>query len=49
MIPITSYQSARLLSYVAWTLSVSPGCMVTRQCAGVALIATSQETAPAGS
>ena len=49
MIPITSYQSAELTSYVAFTLNVSPACSLTRQSVGVAPIATSHETAPAGS
>jgi hypothetical protein len=49
MIPITSYQSARPVSYVAATLNLSPACNLTRQPAGVAPIETSHDTAPAGS
>ena len=49
MIPIASYQDARLESYVAETSSTSPRLTPTRQSAGVASIATSHDTAPAGS
>src|SRR4051794_23390807 len=49
MIPIDSYQEARLESYVADTLSVSPGLTATFQSGLVAVIATSHDTAPAGS
>ena len=49
MIPIDSYQDARLESYVADTLSTSPFLTATRQFGRVAVIATSHDTAPAGS
>src|SRR3954467_6348241 len=49
MIPIDSYQEARLESYVAETSSVSPALTATFQSGLVAVIATSHDTAPAGS
>ncbi len=49
MIPITSYQEALLVSYVALTLRTSPCLTAIRQSGRVPAIATSQETAPAGS
>src|SRR4051794_7167717 len=49
MIPIDSYHEARLESYVAETSSVSPGLSATFQSGLVAVIATSHDTAPAGS
>src|SRR3954447_22246627 len=49
MIPIDSYHDARRLSYVAETDSTSPFLTPTRQPGGVASIATSHDTAPAGS
>ena len=49
MIAIASYHEARDVSYVPWTERMSPLRTRTRQLAGVAVIATSHETAPAGS
>jgi hypothetical protein len=49
MIPIDSYHEARMASYVAETSSTSPRLTPTRQSCGVASIATSHDTAPAGS
>src|SRR3954447_16351574 len=49
MIPIDSHQEARLVSYVALVDSTSPLLTFTRQFLGVPVIATSQDTAPAGS
>jgi hypothetical protein len=49
MIPIASYQDARLESYVAVVDNTSPALTPTRHSGGVTSIATSHETAPAGS
>src|SRR3954467_1845881 len=49
MIPIDSHHEARLVSYVALVQSVSPLWICTRQSRRVPLIATSHDTAPAGS
>src|SRR5947208_9371802 len=49
MIPMTSYHEEREVSYVAETLSRSPFLTATRQSGLVNVIATSHETAPAGS
>src|SRR5436190_22873990 len=49
MMPIDSYQDARLESYVVLIRSMSPSCTCTLQLGGVAVIDTSQLTAPAGS
>src|SRR3954454_14275832 len=49
MIPIDSHHDARRESYVALTDSVSPFRTFTRQSLRVPVIATSQDTAPAGS
>src|SRR5215831_1528019 len=47
--PIDSYQDARVVSYVALTFRMSPGLTATAQFGRVAVIDTSQDTAPAGS
>src|SRR5918994_2408911 len=49
MMAIDSYHDARFVSYVPETLSTSPLRTPTRQSGGVTVIATSHETAPAGS
>src|SRR3954454_22549526 len=49
MTPITSYHDARVVSYTAETLSVSPLCTATRQSGFVNVIDASHDTAPAGS
>ena len=49
MIPIDSYQEADAESYVALVDNTSPAFSCGRQFSGVAVIATSHDTAPAGS
>src|SRR6478735_4270992 len=49
MMPIDSYHDARAESYVAEIDSWSPLCTATAHDGGVAVIATSHDTAPAGS
>src|SRR5215212_8909474 len=49
MIPIDSHHDARLESYVALVESTSPRRTFTRQFLGVPVMATSHDTAPAGS
>src|SRR5436305_15224673 len=49
MIPIVSYHDAFEMSYVACTSTTSPAFSVGRQLAFVTVIATSHDTAPAGS
>src|SRR3954447_3875492 len=49
MIPMTSYHEFFDVSYVEETSSVSPGLSATRQSGVVTVIATSHDTAPAGS
>jgi hypothetical protein len=49
MIAIDSDHDARFVSYVPETLSTSPLRSCTRQSSGATVIATSHETAPAGS
>ena len=49
MIPIDSHHAARLVPYVAVVVSTSPFFSFTRQSGLVPVIATSQDTAPAGS
>ena len=49
MIPIDSYHDALAESYVAEMLITSPFFTATAQSGGVAVIATSHDTAPAGS
>src|SRR3954462_7843 len=49
MIPITSYHDARVVSYIAETLSVSPLCTATRQSGLGKVIDAAHDPAPAGS
>src|SRR5690348_3031763 len=49
MVPMDSYHDARAESYVVEMRSTSPGCTDARQSGSVAVIATSHDTAPAGS
>src|SRR3954451_8059809 len=49
MIPIDSYQLARVVSYVALTWSLSPFLTATFQSGGVIVIAMSHDTGPLGS
>ncbi len=49
MIAIDSYHEAFETSYVPVIFTTSPAFTWTRQSLGVAVIATSQETGPAGS
>src|SRR4051794_33991392 len=49
MMPIDSYQDALLVSWVVWVDSTSPALMAPRQSSGDRVMATSQDTAPAGS